>query len=393
MMNRAQILSSYCPTLQLDGFSNCDDVQELKKALDDFKAGKNQFDLGHGGTSLRFFALRVSRTPGKYRITASSRLLERPIDELFYILEQLGVTIFREKDAFVLESNGWQSPEVPIEMDVTRSSQFLSSLILNSWDLPFDLEFVLKGKLVSEPYFLMTLEMCKSFGLNILKNDLSWIVPKGQKFNTSHRAEIEVDMSSAFSVSALAVLYGQIQISPFPLTSLQSDFAFIEVLKNMGAEIRQTAGSLTIHQAKHLMPIEINLHNAPDLFPVLAVLCAFANGKSVLHGASQLAFKESNRIQKISELLNLYGIKNFPQADGIVVHGQGHLIVDSKFLGEKSFSTDNDHRLAMAASLFKFQDDNLNILNPEVVSKSFPEFWNIFNEGINSKIISDSEKS
>jgi 3-phosphoshikimate 1-carboxyvinyltransferase len=119
--------------------------------------------------------------------------------------------------------------------------------------------------------------------------------------------------------------------------------------------------------------VNVNLENSPDLFPVLAVLCGLAQGTSKLFGAPHLALKESNRIQKTFELLTKAGIKSQIVDGGLIIEGSNMKIHSKAF----SFDPDHDHRMAMAAALLNMVGAKIQILNKEVVNKSFPEFWSI----------------
>jgi 3-phosphoshikimate 1-carboxyvinyltransferase len=115
----------------------------------------------------------------------------------------------------------------------------------------------------------------------------------------------------------------------------------------------------------------VNLTDRPDLFPVLAVVAAFAEGVTELYGAPHLKSKESNRIQKTSELLTLMGVENHPHETGMLIHGLGanfkpHSIV---------FDPDKDHRMAMAAGLARLKGFQIEITDEAAVDKSFPDFW------------------
>jgi 3-phosphoshikimate 1-carboxyvinyltransferase len=120
--------------------------------------------------------------------------------------------------------------------------------------------------------------------------------------------------------------------------------------------------------------IHWNLNECPDLFPVLATLCAFAKGPSRLDGAPHLIFKESNRIQKTAELLHYMGVDTKILPDGMEIHPPDHLVVPQTPF---EYDTDHDHRLAFAAALLASQKWPIHICHPEVVNKSFPEFWEI----------------
>lgn len=388
--NRALIIATYAKIygyseLNIKGFSNCDDVEYLRNSLTQFvDQHKNEkileFDLGHGGTSFRFFALLVSRFKGRYIIKAANRLLSRPQAEIVSILKQMSVVAEFRADHLYIESNGWASPTAGyLEVNTSQSSQFLSAILLNLWDLNFDLKIKLTGDQVSESYFLMTLQMCRECGMNVESTQSGYLIAKLQKINSTN-IQLEPDMSSVFSASAFASLHGDIKIYNFTEQSIQPDYVFLEIFKNMGINFEINKNIFEIRIAEDIKSIDWNLKNCPDLFPVLACLCAFADGESILRGAPQLKSKESDRITKISELLSMLRIDHECFDDGMKIYGHSKRkrIKNLEKIDEKIiYLTDDDHRLAMAASLFVPFVKKLEISKSEVVAKSCPEFWNV----------------
>jgi 3-phosphoshikimate 1-carboxyvinyltransferase len=145
----------------------------------------------------------------------------------------------------------------------------------------------------------------------------------------------------------------------------------------MGVDIdfksREKISRLCVAKPKlGLKSIRLNLKDNPDLFPVMAVLCALAKGESSLRGAAQLNHKESNRITKVSELLRKIKRPHKTYEDGIEIFG---VLASEK--ESFQYETDQDHRLAMAAGILKLAGYDIEVINPEVVNKSFPEFWSL----------------
>ncbi len=379
ILNRLLILQSYQPELEIIGDSNCDDVQLMRKALKDLNEGM-ALDCGSAGTTFRFLALRVSRLEAENFLRASPRLLERGHDELLNLLAEFQVESELDPDGLIISSGGWRprdlsGNEFVVEVDCTRSSQFASSVLLNCWDLKFDLKLVLKGAGVSLGYFDMTCALVRQAGMEV--KELSkgeYLVPANQNI-ISREMIAEPDLSSAFAIAALGVVAGESEIQFFPSVSSQPDFAFVEILRQMGADIQLKEGSLCVKQSlEPLKPIDVDLRNSPDLFPVLSVLCALAEGESRLHGAPQLAYKESNRIEKSAELVRRMGRKVETSTDGMIVHGSSML----NFPWKAKIDPDQDHRIAMACAVAKAVGAKLEITDPSVVSKSFPEFWEVY---------------
>lgn len=370
-MNRALIAQSYEPKLKLVGDSSCEDVVHMKDSLK--RLGRaSVLDCGEGGTTLRFLAFRASRLRGEFLLKGSPRLLSRPQKEIQQILSQLGVEVRFEKKGIRIISEGWQKPAKPVVVSAKDSSQFLSAMFLNAWDLDFDLKIKIMGKVTSVGYFDMTLHLLKDLGFKFRRSGHVFHIPRGQKIKVK-KYSVESDLSSLFSVAAFAAVSGKATFKDFPRKSLQPDLAFTAILKRMGVKEAKAAGKLSVIAPLNLKPVKANLQNSPDLFPVLAVLCSFANGKSVLYGAPQLAHKESNRIQKTAELLKKAGVSCKERKDGMEIEGRGLISRKKSF----RFDPDKDHRLAFAAALLKYFGDDIKILDPEVVRKSFPEFWGV----------------
>jgi len=368
MMNRALLVQSHDPQIQISGNSNCDDVRHMKMAIAAF-IQKKEMNCGEAGTVIRFMSLRASREKGVFRLIGSPRLLNRPQDDLVYLLDQLSVRCQLLPNQIVVQSEGWKKPLVPLRVHRNSSSQFATALLLNSWNLPFDLEFEMKTG-VSEGYWQMSVDMARLFGMKIENKGDFWRIPMGQKPD-HFEISVEPDYSSAFAIAAAGALAGETVITNSTGKSFQPDFQFVSILKKMGASIQQTGSRLSIQKSAELKANDVNLQSSPDLFPVLAVLCAFAKGESWLRGAPHLVHKESDRIAKTGELLRLAGFICSAKNDGLHIVGQGSKFRPTGF----KFDPDQDHRMAMAAGLLKLMGYEVQIQNPQVVSKSYPEFW------------------
>ncbi len=370
VFNRALIVQSYFPVMDLHGFAGCDDVRYMREGLKGLKAN-SRIDCGEGGTTFRFMALRASRIRGVHVLKGSPRLMSRPQKGLMDLLRQLGVQAQIKKNEMHIVSEGWKKFKgVSLKVDTTESSQYASALILNSWLLSFDLEFELVGNKVSESYFLLTLEMLKKLGLRIKQTSNGFVVPAEQRLEKLSY-EIEADMSSMFTMASAGALAGTSVIENFPEVTEQPDKVFVEIFKKMGVGVELNGKTLTIKKPKLLRPVDWNLFQCPDLFPVLAVVCSFAEGVSKLHGAPHLVAKESNRIAKVADLFNLLGIRHEVLEDGMIIHGNPQQSLKKGIV----FNPDEDHRMVMAAVLMKLMGHGIQIQHPEAINKSFPEFW------------------
>lgn len=370
LLNRWLVIRSFEPSLQVTGDSECDDVVKMKSALAALMSGaRDAIDCGSGGTVLRFMAFRASRVPGRHVLTGHRRLFERPQDELVRVLGQLGVQVEINQESLIIDGDGWRPQGDTILVPANRSSQFLTGLLINAWDLPFDLFVSPIGLGLSQGYWSMSQKVAELAGLRLERWDQDFCVRSGQRV-TLGEVSIEPDMSSAFGLAAVAAVDGQVTLLDFPQKSLQPDAVFVDLFEKMGIPVQRSGDRLKVSKAEHLHSIAFNLRSCPDLFPILAALCALADGESELYGAPQLVFKESDRIAKTEELIQKIGRRTERKPDGLRIYGERRPPGDAWV-----FDPDFDHRLAMAAAVLVKAGYPIEISHPEVVDKSFPEFW------------------
>lgn len=368
LYNRALIVQSFFPQLVVHGTSQADDVATLKKALQDLS--QSTYYCGDGGTTFRFLLTRLSRKQRTFELHLSERLASRPHDDLFKSLETLGAQVIWGKDKVILTARGWGDAHC-VEVESDKSSQYLSSLLLSAWGLAQDFKIVMKGTVASSSYFEMTLKILQQMGMELNVQEGQILIPKQQTLKVAEY-QVEPDMSSCFAVAALALIGGEAFIQNFPLQSLQPDFAFVEMLKTLGGSLSIENNQLSVKQSL-LKPGTFCLEQTPDLFPVLAVLLSGVPGISILSGLEVLKYKESNRVRKTAELLGLMGVKVEVSEQQFKIYGVPPVASTNAF----SYDPDHDHRMAMAAGLAQQMGYAVGILSPEVVNKSFPEFWEI----------------
>lgn len=369
--NRALILSHYKPSLKVIGQSDSLDVVHMKAAIESLSSEMN---VGEGGTTLRFLSFLVSRKPGTWKLKGSPRLFSRPQNELKEILDQLSVKTQYSDDSVTIESNGWQEVK-NLKLDLSKSSQFASGIVLNSWNLPFDLNLSLSETRVSDGYLEMTLDLVQKAGMKIFRDKNSITIPANQEIKVDS-ITVEPDLSSAFVVASLAAGRGNCEIQNFPFESLQPDLYFVELFEKMNVPVEKINSTLIVNRVTDMRPIKVSLRQAPDLFPVLCVLLTKAKGQSQIIDTPQLVHKESNRLEKTAELLNLMKVPFELQKDGIIINSSGYH--HHQFF---EFDPDQDHRLAFAGALAKSFGYRTRIKNPNVVDKSFPGFWNLIGGG------------
>jgi 3-phosphoshikimate 1-carboxyvinyltransferase len=385
LWNRALVVKSLSPfPFQIVGQSASQDVDHLIKAMEGIPKGQVQFFCGDGGTTFRFLVLRLSRETGAFEVSGSRRLFSRPHEPLKDLLNQLGIQSDWESQRVVLRSKGWKKTE-GLCVRGSESSQFATGLLLAGVNLRSDLSFSVEKDIADYKYFQMTLDFMSGLGFSVKKRDETIILP-AQSLPQKMSYFVEPDMSCAFPLACLGALAGRCAFQNFPQNSLQPDFRFVSVLKQLGAKVALHDLTLFVEKVDRLRALDIDLLQTPDLFPVLACTLAFAQGTSRLSGLDRLNYKESQRGQKILDLLlslgflceiknNFFVLEGRPsQGDEFEVNEGQNKIID--------FDCDEDHRLAMAASILKMKKAPVNIVNSHVVDKSFKGYFEILERSV-----------
>ena len=306
-------------------------------------------------------------------MTGTERLCQRPLGELLEALGQAGVQAVSERgDGCPPVGSPAASPAArPSFPEPSAASTFRPCCSSGPWRQPA-LTIDITGELVSRPYVDLTLEVLGNFGISYYREGYRYFeLPGGQSY-LPRDYEIEADASSAsYFWAAAAVTGGRVTITNLSLESSQGDAAFPEVLGRMGCAIESTPAGLTV-QGGPLQGVTVDMSTMPDLVPTLAVLAAFAAGDTVITGVAHLRHKESDRLHAVATELGKLGIEARETADGLVIRGgapKGAVI-----------HTYNDHRIAMSFAVAGLKIPGVAIEDPECVAKSFPDFWQFFQQ-------------
>ena len=374
LLNRALIVKSWFPDFLIQNTSQCEDILIMTKAIENLQQ-KKEFYCQLSATTFRFLMIRMSREKGEFLFTGDKSLFERPLKEIITLLSQLSVDVKKTDKGFLISSNGWKVQGDCIQVPSQITSQYASALVLNSWNLKEDLYFSISKNIVSYPYFEMTLEFVKNLGLNVKRENQEFFISKNQSLKKWDYTP-EQDKSCLFALSCFAVLKGKSVFLDWKEESLQPDKIFPKILKEMGVQIKYKDNQLSISQCDNLKPLTFNLKESPDLFPLLCILCAKAEGLSELTGLSHLVFKESNRLQKIKELLDFCKIKTILEKNKLLIYGKKIWPTIPPF----SFDTAKDHRIVMAGELVSSLNVPITIQGKDSINKSFPEFYSLIHK-------------
>lgn len=379
---RAFLCKSYSPHLEITNSSSAEDVVLASQAthLIAKNSSKNlKLDAGAAGAIFRFYCLRLSRIQGEHEISGTPRLLQRSHKALLNVLEQLNVGVERKTHSWILKvkTPNWESlgETKTLEVDMSESSQTATAVLLNAWNLDFDLALKLSLQKVSLPYWEMSLHLFRMLGGTLKIDGDSCLILKSQQMH-SKAYTAEPDLSSVFSFVAAQIRQHDLSLKNFPFVSEQSDFAFIEVLQKMGVNIETSPEGLLLHRHSCFDAIEYDLSSCPDLFCSLAVLLGFSQGTSRLYGAPHLTEKESNRISAVAEIYLKLNTEITSLKDGVCITGRFPQVSQ---LPKLQLSAKDDHRVAMAIQILIEAGYPISIDNTLCVQKSFPQFFEILN--------------
>ena len=356
--NRLLIIKALCKEkFLIKNLSESDDTILLKNALN---SKEKTINVSHAGTSFRFLTSFLSIQKGKeFILNGSDRMKERPIKELVNSLQELGVKIeYLEKEDFPpLKIIGTEIDGGEIEIDGTISSQFISSLLLIAPNLRNGLILKIKGELVSKSYVLMTLKLMGEFGINWTWNKEVITILKQEYVAKNYTVESDWSAATFWFQSASLSEKCKIILRGLNEESIQGDSACKEIFKDLGADSVFKNGNLILTKNKRISPSKTyNLIETPDIYQSLKCTLFALNKDSEFTGIQTLRNKETDRITAVeNELLKL----NTP----------------------KIIETYDDHRMAMSFAPLSLKFEELQISNPGVISKSYPNYWKDLKKG------------
>ena len=372
--NRALIIHalSYSP-YPIENLSDSDDTRVMNQV---FNSNSNVFDIGHAGTAMRFLTAFLSQIVGEWTITGSDRMKQRPIGILVDALNKLGAKIeYLENDGFPpLKIYGSHLKGCVLELDGSVSSQYISALLMIAPTIEDGLTLRLKNKITSRSYIEMTLKLMEQFGVShVWKGNEIRIAEQKYK---ARPFSVEADWSGASYWYQMAVLADELDLELTGLTteSLQGDALIAKWFEQLGIQTLATeTGSRLIKNGTALPKfLQLNFIENPDVAQTFAVLCVMKNITFHFTGLETLKIKETNRIAALQDELAKFGAQ-------ITEPMHGELKWDGTFPLEKlaipEIETYHDHRMAMAFAPACQTYGTVAVLDPMVVTKSYPGYW------------------
>jgi 3-phosphoshikimate 1-carboxyvinyltransferase len=343
--------------------------------MNQFETPKDIINAQNSGTTIRILTSMATLVKNGYTIiTGDDSLKTRPMTPLILALNQLGVNVFSSNEKgtapIIIKGGGIKGGKVSIEGNI--SSQFITSLLISCIYANSEVEIRIKGKQVSIPYILSTIETMKYFGV-IIEHDKEYL-----NYNISNDKYhptnffIPGDFSSASFIIAAGILVGKkITLNGLNFYYTQGDMKIIDIVKQMGGDIRidMQKGEVIINGSNRLDGIDCNLVNTPDLLPAISIIALKARSPMRIFGISHARFKETDRVSNITKELRKMEANIIEKEDEIIIN-------PSKSLKNAELDSYNDHRLFMAFTIASMLTDKSIVRGAESIDVSYPSFLN-----------------
>lgn len=328
---------------------------------------------GNAGTVIRFLAAACAASRGEYQLDGDARMRQRPIAQLVDALRDLGAQIgYAEAEGYCplsIHARGLRGGKIVFDRPV--SSQFISALLMAAPLASDDVMIDVSSGLPSAPYVKMTLAVMDAFGVTAVEDRMErFIVPAPQVYTAAPYA-VEPDASAAsYFFAAAALTGGRVTVEGLGTNSVQGDWGFVDVLRQMGCRVEADAHCTTVHGPPQgrLRCVDIDLGAMPDVAPTLAVLAAFADGPTRIRNVANLRIKESDRLHALATELGHLGVSTEVFEDGLMVRPDRPPVAGV-------IDTYDDHRIAMSFALAGLRLDGVTIRDPGCVEKTFPDFF------------------
>lgn len=371
--NRALILNalSYSP-YEIQNLSDCDDTRVMIKA---FESNDNRFDIHAAGTAMRFLTAFLSKIVGEWTITGSERMKQRPIGLLVDALRTLGARIeYMENEGYPpLRIFGSALEGGDLTLNGNVSSQYISALLMIAPYMKSGLSLTLSGSVISKPYIRMTLQMMKLFGVAAQWNGNHIRIAPAEYKPVMFRIESDWSAASYWYEIAALLPTSEIELTGLQKNSVQGDSRIAEFFSPLGISTQYTETGIKLkHNGERCRKLTLDLSDQPDLAQTLVTTCAFMNIPFRFSGLQSLKIKETDRIEALKRELKKLGYVITDIKDSILEWDGTRCNMENPI----SIDTYDDHRMAMAFAPAAFIYPGIQINHPEVVSKSYPSYWN-----------------
>ncbi len=330
------------------------------------------------GTAARFLTVMLALAKGEYELNASPQMCRRPMEPLLDLLAQAGVVFaFKgEKGHFPFSMNSESASLKEVSIDTGISSQFASALLMSGVMLKDGLKVHMSGDRTEGSYIKMTLSMMKQFGIDVVREGNSCLVPFNNTFGLTEY-QVEPDVSGACYFYAMApLLKTDVIVNNVHMDSLQGDIKFLKALSKMGCTLEEEEDGVRVsgRQIREYPGLDISMKDFSDQAMTMAVLAPFAQSATLIRNIGHIRFQESDRIKAILTELGRLGVKceEVPEEDGIRIYP-----VSPEEILETEVETYEDHRMAMSFTLIGLKTGKITIKDPECCGKTFENYFEL----------------
>lgn len=331
--------------------------------------------IGNSGTTSRSLTAYVSLGHGKFVIDGDEPMRHgRPISDLLDALRQIGVSAHTQFDnghlPVIVEANGLKGGKT--RLDVSKSSQFLTALLLIAPCAKNSMEIEVVGAR-EMPYIDITLLVMEAFGVQVVNEDYTYFRIEGGQQYQPRAYNIEPDASNAsYFFAAAALTGGRVTVQHLNLDSAQGDVQFLNILEQMGCQVAVSDVGITVTGPRQLKGIDVDMRAISDTSLTLAAIAPFADSKVTIRNIEHTRWQETDRIHAMVTELRKLGVP-------VVEHRDG-LEISPASITPAAIDTYQDHRVAMGFSLVGLKVDGIRINDPECVSKTFPNYFEVLRE-------------
>jgi 3-phosphoshikimate 1-carboxyvinyltransferase len=329
--------------------------------------GPAEVDAGLAGTVLRFLPPVAALADGPVRVDGDPRLHERPNAGLIAALRDLGVQVDdggRGRAPFTVHGTG-RVRGGAVTVDASESSQIVSGLLLAAARFDEGVDLALAGGVPSMPHVEMTVESLRERGVDVVRTERGWRVAPGPVAARDEVLEPDLSNAAPFLAAAL-VTGGRVTVRDWPAETTQPGGRLDALLGAMGADVERTDEGLRVTGTGTIRPLVADLGEVGELTPVLAALCALADGTSRLTGVGHLRGHETDRLQALDEVLTAVGARVEQLPDGLVIEPGPHRAA--------RLDSYADHRMVHAAAVLGLAVEGVEVRDPGAVSKTLPDF-------------------
>ena len=338
----------------------------------DIPVSSAELYIGNSGTTSRSLTAYVSLGRGRFVIDGDEPMRHgRPISDLLDALTQIGVSARSQYDnghlPVIVEANGLEGGKT--RLDVSKSSQFLTALLLIAPCAKNDVEIEVVGDR-EMPYIDITLAVMEAFGVQVVSDGYKYFRIEGGQRYQPRIYNVEPDASNASYFFATAALTGgRVTVQHLHLDSMQGDVQFVRILEQMGCQVAVSDIGITVTGPHQLKGVDVDMRAISDTALTLAAIAPFADSKVTIRNIEHTRWQETDRIHAMVTELRKLGVP--------VVEHQDGLEVSPSSITPAAIDTYEDHRMAMAFSLVGLKARGIRINDPDCVSKTFPNYFEV----------------